>query len=158
MKGPKQRGQQHHNETNWTRSNRRKWERVGIWWVWIRRRDCLQMRWEFMFLLVSKTRWTVTSENQIVNLAGMLFPPIGLFLILRLGIQHSQFLIRLAGIFMTPMSGINFIGARALLFMSVAQTHASWHSSVNGSVTQLILIKVRNKIINVSYYSWCCAK
>jgi hypothetical protein len=59
------------------------------------------------------------SENQLVNLAGMLIPPIGLFLILPLAIHQSQFLIRLAGLFMTPMSGIILIGARALLFMPV---------------------------------------
>jgi hypothetical protein len=74
-------------------------------------------------------------ENQIVNLAGMLFPPIGLFLIPHTGIQHSQFLIRLSGLFLTPLSGIILIGARALLFMSVAQTHSSQYSRVNDSHT-----------------------
>jgi hypothetical protein len=73
------------------------------------------------------------SENQLVNLAGMLFPPIELFLILRLGIHHSNFLIRLAGLFMMPMSGIIFIEARTLLFMSVAQTRPSQYSRVNVS-------------------------
>jgi succinate dehydrogenase hydrophobic anchor subunit len=90
-----------------------------------------------------------------MNLAGMLIPPIGLFLILPLAIHQSQFIIRVAGLFLTPLSGIIFIGARALLFMSVAQTHASWHSRVNGSVTQLILIKVSTKQLNNYKYLLC---
>jgi hypothetical protein len=63
-----------------------------------------------------KKRLQHLSENQIVNLAGMFF------LIPRLGIQHSNFLIRLAGLFMTPLSGIILIGACALLFMPVIHT------------------------------------
>jgi hypothetical protein len=79
------------------------------------------------------------SENQIVNLAGMLIPPIELFLILPLAIHQSQFIIRLAGLFMTPLSGIILIGARALLFMPVMHTCPGSHSRVNTIVnfTQL---------------------
>jgi hypothetical protein len=78
------------------------------------------------------------SENQIVNLAGMLIPPIGLFLILPLAIQQSQFIIRFAGLFMTPMSGIILIGARTLLFMPVMQTRPSQFSRVNASYNESI--------------------
>jgi hypothetical protein len=73
-----------------------------------------------------------------VNLAGMLIPPIGLFLILPLAIQQSQFIIRLAGLFMTPLSGIILIGARALLFMPVMQTRPSQFSRVNASYNESI--------------------
>jgi hypothetical protein len=72
--------------------------------------------------------WKPISES-----GGNVIPAHQAFLTLRLGIHHSNFIIRLAGIFMTLMSGIILIGACTLLFMPVMHTCPSSHSTVNVS-------------------------
>jgi hypothetical protein len=53
----------------------------------------------------------------------MLCPPIGLVLIRRLGLHQSEVVSGLLGLFLIPLSGIIFIGAHTLLFMSVMQVN-----------------------------------
>jgi hypothetical protein len=81
-------------------------------------------------LVVCHDRWH-NVWKPISESGRNVIPAHQLFLILRLGIQHSNFLIRLAKLFMMPLSGIILIGARALLLMLVMHTCPSSHSRVN---------------------------
>ena len=72
------------------------------------------------------------SENPLVNLAGILFPRIGLIKILRRGIHQSTYYSRprdyyalLSGLMQPPLSGLAVIRARSLLVTSRDETSSS---------------------------------